>query len=104
MSTTTTPIDIAYVADTLLATMKKGGLKAETEHIWGFAVVEGTHANSSVLRYIIGPKSIKGPNSEDHSEHNGFNAVIHNIDEDLSVLGLTYNPRNRRYVGNFSKF
>ncbi len=102
MSSTITPVNIAYLTESILDTMVKGGLNIKIRQIKGVNVVEGVHANSKKMRYLIGSYAVKGPDPDAHSEHNGFNAVVHNIDEDLSAAGLNYNKALKKYVGEFS--
>ena len=60
--------------------------------------MEGTHPNAEKLRYLIGLYNVKGPDPNDHTEHNGFNTVVHNAVEDLYVYGLSFDKNSGRYV------
>lgn len=94
--TTTKPVHVNEVVNTIISTMKKGGFQVAERIVRGVRVIEGFHEGSRISRYFIGPYSVKGPDPDRHEEPTGFNAVIHNVHE-LLVVDLDYS--DRRYRG-----
>ncbi|MBI2659828.1 hypothetical protein HYX07_01575 [Candidatus Woesearchaeota archaeon] len=100
------PIDQLYASGIISETLTRGGAEVTSTEYRGQIIVDAVDKENraNTLTYIIGKKSIKGPNLSRHQGTSKLDALVQNVDEDLTLIGLSYNPQNGKYEGQFERF
>lgn len=79
---------LVAIAEAIVNELGKGKFALDVSIRQGGVVVLKGSGHGGALDYTISPKGVYAPNPENHAQHNGFNAVVHNVDETLLIMGL----------------
>jgi hypothetical protein len=99
------PVGRVYVSNMIMDELSKGGLAPTFNVYHRKVIVDGVNpTDKSALTYIVGKDGVKGPDPAKHDGNTVIDAIVQNVAEDLSLVGLVFNKDTKRYEGEFHVF
>lgn len=99
------PVGRFYASIIIGDTLQKGGMDVTFNTHNRQIIVDGVDpTDKSALTYIVAKDGIAGPHPSRHEGNTKLDALVQNVAEDLSLVGLYFRKDNGRYEGDFSIF
>ena len=99
------PVGGVYVSTMIGETLQRGGLVTSWNDYNRQVIVDGVDPTSKfALTYIVAKDGVAGPDPSKHEGVTKLDAIVQNVAEDLSVVGLSFNKDAGKYEGEFDRF